>query len=186
MKLLARRVFVTLIITGVVAVIVMAMRPQPVAVDLAEICRGPLVVKDFGNKSVWVRWIGRIQISRECRAYGWLGPMSGVARLVGRVDSHALALEFIEGQELARSPQRFEHRAEYLSRIKEIVSAKPVVGGDGLCREIAGSPLAFPQKDSPLIMSLWFQNQFPVRIPGIHAKVWHNNNCIRASNHDRD
>jgi serine/threonine protein kinase len=40
---------------------------------------------------------------------------------VGRVDRHALALEFIEGEELARSPRRLEKGAYYLERLREIV-----------------------------------------------------------------
>ena len=45
-----------------------------------------------------------------------------LCRLVGRIDAHALALEWIEGQELARSPERFERAKELLERIREIVA----------------------------------------------------------------
>jgi serine/threonine protein kinase len=97
--------------------------PTKADLRLIDIGQGPLVVKDFAGKTAWVRWIGRVQISRECRAYDWLGPLPGLARLVGRVDRHALALEFIDGEELARSPRRLEKGAQYLERLREIVEA---------------------------------------------------------------
>jgi hypothetical protein len=87
-------------------------------VDLGE---GPLVVKDFGRKAAWVRLIGRLQISRECRAYRWLGPMQGLPRLVGRIDEHALALERIEGDELAFVPRRRETGAATHAKLRGIV-----------------------------------------------------------------
>jgi len=95
--------------------------PSKADLRLVDLGQGPLVIKDFARKSRWVRWIGGVQISRECRAYDWLGPLPGLARLVGRVDRHALALEFIEGEELARSPRRLEQGPYYLERLRGIV-----------------------------------------------------------------
>ncbi len=89
-------------------------------VDLGQ---GPLVVKDFRHKPAWVRWIGRLQIARECKAYRWLGPMPGLPRFAGRVDAHALAIEWIEGEPLGGSPRRREHGAALLSRLQEIVES---------------------------------------------------------------
>ena len=103
--------------------VVKAGGPTKADLRLIDLGQGPLVVKDFARKARWVRWIGRAQISRECRAYDWLGSISGLARLVGRVDRHALALEFIEGEELARSARRIEKGPQYLERLREIVAA---------------------------------------------------------------
>jgi hypothetical protein len=98
-------------------------RAGPTKADLLVVDsgEGPLVVKDFGRKAAWVRLIGRIQISRECRAYRWLGPMPGLPRLVGRIDKHALALEWIEGELLAFVPQRRETGAATHAKLREIV-----------------------------------------------------------------
>ena len=52
---------------------------------VVDLGHGPLVVKDFRHKPTWVRWIGRLQIARECKAYRWLGPMPGLPRFAGRV-----------------------------------------------------------------------------------------------------
>jgi hypothetical protein len=95
----------------------------PTKADLyvVDVGEGPLVVKDFGRKAWWVRLIGRLQISRECRAYDWLGPMPGVARLVGRVDAHALALEWIDGEQLSQAAGRLDRGEALYERLREIV-----------------------------------------------------------------
>ena len=87
-------------------------------VDLGE---GRIVVKDFADKAWWVRLIGRFQIARECRAYRWLGPLPGLPRFLGRIDAHALALEWIDGQQLAVAPDRREGGEGRLDRLREIV-----------------------------------------------------------------
>jgi hypothetical protein len=97
--------------------------PTKADLRVVDLGHGPLVVKDFARKARWVRRIGQLQISRECRAYAWLGPIPGLARLVGRIDRHALALELIEGEELARSPRRLENGPRHLERLREIVDA---------------------------------------------------------------
>ena len=80
----------------------------PTKADLftLDLGRGRLVVKDFSNKAMWVRWIGRLQISREYRAYRWLGEMEGIPRCAGRIDRHALAIEWIDGEQLGASQLR--------------------------------------------------------------------------------
>lgn len=80
----------------------------PTKADLWRVDPGgvPLVIKDFAQKAAWVRAIGRVQIGRECRAYRWLGSQPGLARFVGRVDAHALAVAWIDGDLLARATGR--------------------------------------------------------------------------------
>ena len=89
-------------------------------VDVGE---GPVVVKDFAHKSAWIRLIGRLQISRECSAYARIAGVDGPARWLGRVDRHALALELIDGQELASAADRRERADHYLSELTHIVRA---------------------------------------------------------------
>ena len=85
-------------------------RGGPTKADLKIIERdsAAIVVKDFRHKAAWVRLVGRLQIGRECGAYQWLGTMDGLPRFVGRVDRHALAVEWIQGSELAFRPDRRE------------------------------------------------------------------------------
>src|SRR5262245_23908600 len=64
--------------------------------------RGPVVIKDFSRKSAPVRWIGRLQVARECATYRVLEGVEGIARWLGRVDAHALALERLEGEPLRK------------------------------------------------------------------------------------
>ena len=85
---------------------------------MVDLAHGPTVVKDFAGKSWWFRWFGRLQIARECRAYGFLGKADGFPRFVGRVDAHALALGKIEGVQLIVAPTRFSNGADYLGQIR--------------------------------------------------------------------
>ncbi len=88
---------------------------------VVDLGHGPLVVKDFHHKPVWVRWIGRLQIARECDAYRWLGTMPGLPRFAGRVDAHALAIEWIDGEQLGRTLRAREDGAAVFARLQEIV-----------------------------------------------------------------
>jgi len=82
---------------------------------------GPLVIKDFAAKPAWVRPLGRLQIGRECRAYRWLRDQPGLPRLRGRVDAHALAIEWIDGDLLARATGRPDG-PELFAKLADIVA----------------------------------------------------------------
>ncbi len=104
---------------------------SPTKADLLTVdlgAGGRLVVKDFASKPWWVRWVGRLQIARECRAYRWLGPSPCVPRFFGRIDAHALALEWIPSVELAKSPLRRENGVELLARLSAVVGLLHGVG----------------------------------------------------------
>jgi len=79
------------------------------------------VVKDFRRKPWWVRWTGRALIAREARAYRWLGPTEGVPRFAGRVDAHALAVEYVEAIPLAFAPERTRDGMDKLLQLRAIV-----------------------------------------------------------------
>jgi hypothetical protein len=95
--------------------------PSKADLKLVVLGEGPLVVKDFAAKAPWVRCIGRVQISRECRAYRRLGPLPGLPAFFGRIDAHALALQWIDGQELAFLPDRRRDGRVFHARLTEIV-----------------------------------------------------------------
>lgn len=77
------------------------------------------MVKDFAGKGLWGRTIGRIQIGRETRGYRWLGDWPGVPRFLGRIDALALALERVDGRQLAFARDRHPEGREILSRLRE-------------------------------------------------------------------
>ena len=92
-----------------------------------------MVVKDFGDKSWWVRLLGRLQIWTEQRAYRRLDGVDGVPRYFGRVDPYALAIEYIDGRPLGILPDRAHDgadRFERLSRIVADIHARGVVHWD--------------------------------------------------------
>lgn len=87
-------------------------------VDLGD---GPMVVKDFAAKPWWGRSLGRFLISREIRAYRWLGESRDVPRLIGRVDAHALALEWIDGVILSPATRHRDAGGLLAERIRAMV-----------------------------------------------------------------
>jgi hypothetical protein len=96
-------------------------RPYNADLLVVDIGEGPMVVKDFAPKPWWVRLMGWILISHECRAYRRLGAMRGVPAFVGRVDRYALAMEKIEGVQLTTSPDRYEEGEQYLREFAKIL-----------------------------------------------------------------
>jgi hypothetical protein len=93
----------------------------PTKADLLEVelPDGAVIVKDFSGKRWWVRWLGRLQIRREYRAYRWLGAIRGIPRLLGLVDAHALAIEKVEGEQLALAGNRYTEADSHLRRLRE-------------------------------------------------------------------
>ena len=100
-----------------------------VLVDLGD---GPMVVKDFAAKPGWVRFLGRVLIGHECRAYRYLearGPLPCVPRYFGRVDAHALAIERIDGAvPLTTAADRFDNRRGHLKSLRAVIDRLLAVG----------------------------------------------------------
>lgn len=88
---------------------------------LVDVGEGKVLVKDFAAKPGWSRLSGRIQISREAAAYRWLVGVEGIPRTHGRIDPHALALEWIDAEQLSVAPNRFEDVAGILARLSDLV-----------------------------------------------------------------
>lgn len=87
-------------------------------IDLGE---GPMVVKDFKNKSKLVRWIGRHQIGHECRAYKRLKGVKGIPRFIGRIDRHAMAIELVEATQLTYASNRYSDGRRHLESLRQIL-----------------------------------------------------------------
>lgn len=97
---------------------------RPIKADLLglDLGDGPMVVKDFGGKSAWVRLIGRLQIARELRAYRALGGIAGVPVLFGRVDHWAIAIERVHGVALGMPPEYENDGPARFAQLNRIVS----------------------------------------------------------------
>ena len=80
-----------------------------------------MVVKDFSNKSWYIRILGRMQIAHECRAYRWLGDMRGIPRFVGRIDRFALAIEKVEVTQLTYAVNRYSAGARHLAGLASVL-----------------------------------------------------------------
>jgi len=87
-----------------------------------------MVVKDFAPRAWWRRLIGRLEVSRECRAYTSLGPMPFFPEFFGCIDCHALAVEKIDGVALARAPDRGAKREDYLAQIRSALDRLAELG----------------------------------------------------------
>jgi predicted Ser/Thr protein kinase len=82
---------------------------------------GPVLIKDFRKKSWLRRALGRLQTGREYRAYTWLGRMEGIPRVFGRIDAHALAIEWVEGELLATAPDRVSDGQRYVRELQHVM-----------------------------------------------------------------
>jgi serine/threonine protein kinase len=79
------------------------------------------VVKDFAHKNWWIRLLGRLQISREQRAYRRLGNIPGIPALIGRIDAHAIAIEQIDGGQLGFMPDLTKDGAAKLQQLRRAI-----------------------------------------------------------------
>lgn len=99
---------------------------------------GSVIVKDFARRGPWIRTLGRLQISRETRAYRWLEGVPGLPAFVGRIDPFALAIERIEGEQLAfavHDPETAPRRIAELRAILDAIHARGVAHNDLRGRE---------------------------------------------------
>lgn len=88
---------------------------------VVDIGDGPMVVKDFAAKSRWIRFLGRMQIRHECRAYRRLQGMTGIPRFIGRIDRHALAIEKVEVTQLTHASDRYTAGHRHLEGLRSIL-----------------------------------------------------------------
>lgn len=99
---------------------------------------GKAVVKDYAGRRAPLRWLGRLQVRRELAAYRSLAGIPGVPALVGRVDALALAVEAIDGEQLAFAavpPSEGPRRVAQLRTILDAIHARGVVHNDLRGRE---------------------------------------------------
>lgn len=97
-------------------------RTSKADLTLVETSAGPVIVKDFRRRSAFARLAGRIQIARECRAYARLGERPGLPRFLGRIDRHALAVEWVPGRALPDAPERVVDGVASHERLCEVVA----------------------------------------------------------------
>ena len=93
--------------------------PHKADVYVVDLGEGAMVVKDFRGRSWWRRLIGRREIAREYRAYSYLGPMPCFPGFLGRIDADALAVEKIDGIDLALVSDAATAREVYLEQLSE-------------------------------------------------------------------
>lgn len=132
---------------------------------LVETAAGPIVVKDFAAKAAPIRWFGRLQMSRECAAYRALRGVSGIASWYGRIDSHAMAMERLEGIPL-RKYRKDDARQELLASLRTIldeVHRRGVIHND-----LRGSDNTLVRSDGRVVL-IDFAGAFMFR-PG---SFWH-------------
>ena len=92
--------------------------PFKADVTVIDIGEGPMVVKDFAARSWWRRFIGRIEINHEARAYRYLGPMPCFPAFIGQIDRDALAIEKVRGITLRLAEDIDEKREDYLGQLR--------------------------------------------------------------------
>ena len=121
---------------------------------------GALVVKDFSGKSWWTRLLGRMQTAHECRAYRCLDGMHGIPRFIGRIDSHALAIERVVATQLTYAANRYSAGARHLDRLRIILEDFQARGFVHL--DLRGRRNVMIRPDGEIVVldlagSLWFR-----------------------------
>jgi hypothetical protein len=92
--------------------------PFKADVTVVDIGEGPMVVKDFAGRAWWRRFIGRLEIDRECRAYTYVGRMPWFPAFIGRIDRDSLAVEKVDGVTLRLAEDIDEKRDDYLAQLR--------------------------------------------------------------------
>jgi predicted Ser/Thr protein kinase len=90
-------------------------------------------VKDYAAKPWPVRWSGALQLRREASAYGRLEGVAGVPRYFGRIDRHAIVMEFVAGIRLPKFHRRHGGVPRVAERVRALVDsihARGVIHGD--------------------------------------------------------
>lgn len=82
---------------------------------------GRVVVKDYRNRSFLYReGVGLFSVWNEARMYGRLRGVRGIPVCLGKVDRHAVAIQYIEGRNASQVPTG-ELPAEFFSKLRSIV-----------------------------------------------------------------
>ena len=102
--------------------------PFKADVMVVDVGGDEMVVKDFSRRAWWRRLIGRLEVSRECRAYTYLGPMPWFPAFLGCIDRDALAVEKIDGVALARAADGEENRDQYLAQLRSAMERLSELG----------------------------------------------------------
>ncbi len=92
-------------------------------IDLIEIDGRPVILKDLAERPWPVRaLLGPWMLDREVRAYGRLEGLPGVPELIGRIDRHALLLEYVPGPDLgALRPGEID--VLFFDRLERLITA---------------------------------------------------------------
>jgi RIO-like serine/threonine protein kinase len=99
-------------------------------VSLVDIDRRQWVVKDFAQRSWWVRnSIGRLFVRRELATLRRLAGIDGVPPDAFRLDAHAITFGYIEGETLGRIDVARQTPAYFaaLERLMQAIHARGVV-----------------------------------------------------------
>jgi len=106
-----------------------------------------LAIKDYAARPAWIRMtLGRYLVGRECAAYQRLQGIPGIPVFAGRIDSCALAVEFVEGADLSRL-RRGEIQSRFFERLLDLLAAVHRAGvaqGDLHHRDVIVGPSGDP------------------------------------------
>jgi len=138
---------------------------------LSEIDGKKLVLKDFSKKSFVIRFIGRIQIWREEKAYRALGEVDAIPRFYGRPDPWSLVIEYVDGVRLThyRGMVPFKALIEELRRNIDSIHKAGVIHND-----IRGRENIVVRKDDDKLMILDLAGAMIFKRGGLSYKLFFN------------
>ena len=91
--------------------------------------RDPLIVKDYGERSGWVRrLLAPLLMGNEALMLTRAGDLAGAPGLSGRIDGAAIALQFIDGEPLRRTRHAGKLPAAFFDALAELGGAMAARG----------------------------------------------------------
>lgn len=83
-----------------------------------------VILKDFGDKNLFVRWLGRHQMRREMRALALLESVTGIPSFLGELAPCGILLELVKGEPISQwRGARPEDIESMFRRLGDLVAA---------------------------------------------------------------
>ncbi len=138
---------------------------------LERVGQPPLIVKDWGRRSAFVRrWLAPRLIAHELAALERLEGLAGVPRSHGRLGAHALAMEYLDGDPLRRQGRAMQLPEVFFDALEGIVDG---IAARGLAHLDLRSPtnVLRTRSGAPGIIDLG--GAFPVPLPAALRRALH-------------
>ena len=125
---------------------------------------GPVIVKDYAQRSAWVRaWLAPILVRRETGALRKAQGIPGVPAWSERVDKRALAMEYVDGRPIRRRWHSGRLPDAFFSALEGILEGVRCAVKGVVCLE---DEAVCPWPGSGGNIEVWFKLRFVALVSG--------------------